>query len=1361
MSKISRIVQLTLIAVLLSNAVPVSAQYDKSVTQAMSASGVSTVAQDSNNTKLSDAMSRAVSMGIIKGDPNGDIRANDRITRQELAVVLAQSLGLTINKQASAPFADVPSNSWSAPYIQAVKQAGLLQGDAKGSYHPTAPITGQELITVLVRATSIAEKEAQKDPLSSDWKGASSWAIPYIQTAEKEDLLSEYHGDIKVKQGLVRSEAVGMLLSAMFPEIRLSVVQSIHGNQIQINGVTYQASEQVAGLLNEGNKAMLNQAGIKFMSHKRTITEINELEIRTGGLEAAEGKPEFSNNLLLNGNGAVLNGNLTIKADFTSVQGLTVKGKLTIAPEMEHDFYAQNIKVEQSVLVHGGDPNTVVFDNSVLNTVGINKTDVHVALTGNTSAQEVSVESNSTVDIAATATLPLLTIVEGTSQVELKGAIGTVVLDSTKPLQLNGNVAIQQLKVEGTGAISLNTAGTVQQLQVNNPASQINIAGNVKVSDVSLATGVTSSAVSGNTGTTTTTTPTSSSSGGTSGAGTGSSGSGGGSESPPVVANRSPELIKPFENRKLTGNGQAATLNLNEYVTDPDGDVISYTVSSSKSSVAKVVLTGTQLSIVPLEHGMATITIASNDGRGKRLRSTFEVSVNASPLASPIPDQELHAESDSDNLDLSIYFMDDEKKESELLYSVINTDTDIVGTEVNGTILKLTPKKVGETVLKVKVDDQQVADDGSTGVTEVDLRIVVLPHINREPVGAIPAKVNVYLGDVIPGTNLNEHYTDPDGDSLTYTASSSNPDGLAVEENAGVLNLSALQIGTYTVSYTVSDGNGGIVNGAFEVEVLSIPNQPPVLTDSPPKQFLVLGKNDQIIELSNYFIDPEGEALNYVASLDNPDDVSMLEPSVTNNMLTLRAIQAGTTKIKIVASDPQGQEAVSYIDVEVVEAGNIATIPDQTITWPWTTLDMDLAPYLSGFDTSTLSVNAITLNENIATVSTGGLQVEIAPVAEGNTKVLFMLHDQSGRSEQALVELVVQGEHASSNTVPEVVSTIYDQVLTPNVTNERTFDLGQLFSDPDGDSLQFKISNSSNEAVDANINGSMLTLKPGTGNTVAPLTVTADDGKGGKVDYTFNVRTATLVNSGVIQVSTKSGIRDPLTFAASNWFPGQSSFQLYSGTAYSTFTGPDIITSSQIPLTVSPLLFWIIGNDGRAVVVQVNSTTQGTPELFFSQYVDAGAEKVVVQVHYTGGGDPSLKASGYQLEVHQWMNQTSTKSIVTKNLFDINANVPGVYVNETYYDFMDETHFGYVNDFLYLYNPINPNEYNVVALVLKKDGRVVDVLGDPDSHDRFMPAGGTIVRKGGIYTGSQQFSLTGEWNEFPKGTIQYIGYHNP
>jgi hypothetical protein len=331
-------------------------------------------------------------------------------------------------------------------------------------------------------------------------------------------------------------------------------------------------------------------------------------------------------------------------------------------------------------------------------------------------------------------------------------------------------------------------------------------------------------------------------------------------------------------------------------------------------------------------------------------------------------------------------------------------------------------------------------------------------------------------------------------------------------------------------------------------------------------------------------------------------------------------------------------------------------------------------------------------------------------------------------------------------------------VLTPTVTNDRTFDLSQLFSDPDGDSLQFAISSSSSEAVNASINGSLLTLKPGTGNAVAPLTLTAKDGKGGEVDYTFNVRTASLVSEGVVQINTKSGVKDALNYSTSNAFPGQTSFKVYSGTPDSTFTGPNTINGTKISLTVSPLLFWIIGNDGRAVVVKVNSLAQGSPELFFSQYMDSGDGRSVVQLYYTGDGDPSHKATGYQVDVYHWMKKTSTMKVTTKNVFDLYPNVAYIYINTIFYDFFDITNATYYNDELDLYNP---NEYNVVALVLKKDGKIVDVLGDPTSHEQFMPAGGTFIRKRGVYTGSQQFSLTGEWNEYPKGTLQFVSSHTP
>lgn len=1348
MRKMKRTAQLAIVALLLSNAVPVAAQSRSSVEQALPSSSVSSIVNVTN--QLNSSINKAVTMGFIKGDPDGKLRADDSITRQELAVVLAKALGLTTSKTVSSPFADVKSDSWSAPYIQAVKKAGLLQGDATGRFRPQAQITGQELVAVLVRATAFAKQGTEGDSVPQEWNGTSSWATPYVQLAIKADLLSEYPGETKVKQGLIRGEAVSMILSAMFPENRLSVIQQLQGDQVQINGVKYHISDNVAGLLNDHNRNVLDQAGIHFTSQNHNLTEINALEIRKGGEAAHTDEAEFSRNLLLNGGDTTLDGDLTIKADFTSVQGITIMGKLTIAPEMEHDFHAKNVKVEDSVLVQGGDSNTVVFEDSALENVNVDKSDVHVTLAGSTHAQEISVQSDSRIDIEQTATLPLLKIIEGASRVELQGTVNNVSLNTPNSMQLNGNVTVQQLTVDGAGPINIIATGTIQQLQVNNPAVQINVGGNVRVAEVNLAAGVPASAVSGGTGMASSNTPSPSSSGGT-----------GGSETP-VAANRAPELLKAFETRKFTANGQGATLNLTDYVTDPDGDPLTYTVASSKSSVAKVVLSGSNLEITPVEHGTATITVSSNDGRGKRLRSTFEVNVNAAPLATPIPDQELVAESGSKDVDLMIYFMDDEKYESELLYSVTNNASEIVGSEIVGSnyaesVLRLTPKKAGEVVLKIRVDDGQIADDGSAGVTEVEMRVVVLPPLNRAPVGDAPSNMDVYLGNNIPIVKLNELYTDPDGDPLTFSATSSDPDGLIVEENSGVLRFTALKFGEYTIHFSVEDGKGGFISTAFQVRVNSKPNASPVLTSNLPAQTLFLGKEDTFIDLSPYFSDPDGDALEFQTPLDF-NNFLIAELNIQENKLTIHPKQVGKFQATIQAKDVYGKEATASIDIQVIESGSFGAIPNQTITWPWSTLDIDLTPYLLNFDISTLTVDAASTDVNIATVSANGAQVSVHPVAEGQATVTLTVYDLAGRKEQSSFNVTVQAEPSVNNSVPEVVSSIYEQVLTPNVTNARTYDLSQLFSDPDGDVLQYTISSSSAEAVDASINGNQLTIKPGTGNTVAPLTITAKDGKGGQVEYSFNVRTASLVNGGVIQINTKSGVQDALTYSTSSLFPGQTSFKVYRGTPDSTFTGPDTMNTNRIPLTVSPLNFWIIGNDGRAVVVQVNSLPQGTPELFFSQYVDAGDGRGVVQLYYTGDGDPSHKATGYQVEVYKWMKKTSTMQVTPYSVFDVNPGIPYIYIDTIFYDFFDITNASYYNDELNLYNP---NEYNVVALVLKKDGRIVDVLGDPISHDQFMPAGGTFVRKRGIYTGSQQFSLTGEWNEYPKGTLQFVPYHTP
>jgi hypothetical protein len=175
-----------------------------------------------------------------------------------------------------------------------------------------------------------------------------------------------------------------------------------------------------------------------------------------------------------------------------------------------------------------------------------------------------------------------------------------------------------------------------------------------------------------------------------------------------------------------------------------------------------------------------------------------------------------------------------------------------------------------------------------------------------------------------------------------------------------------------------------------------------------PAQTLFLGKEDTVIDLLQYFSDPDGDALEFQTPIDF-NNFLIAEMIIQENKLIIHPKQVGKFQAVIKAKDIYGKEATASIDVEVLESGSIGSIPDQTIMWPWSTMDIDLTPYLLNFDISTLTVDASTGDVNIAEVSTAGPKVSVAPVAEGQTTVTLSVYDQSGRREQVSFGMTIQG----------------------------------------------------------------------------------------------------------------------------------------------------------------------------------------------------------------------------------------------------------------------------------------------------------------------------------------------------------------
>ncbi|GMU01964.1 hypothetical protein KH5H1_60840 [Corallococcus caeni] len=220
---------------------------------------------------------------------------------------------------------------------------------------------------------------------------------------------------------------------------------------------------------------------------------------------------------------------------------------------------------------------------------------------------------------------------------------------------------------------------------------------------------------------------------------------------------------------------------------------------------------------------------------------------------------------------------------------------------------------------------------------------------------------------------------------------------------------------------------------------------------------------------------------------------------------------------------------------------------------------------------------------------------------------------------------------------------------------------------------------------------------------------------------------------------------DPLTFTVSSDAPQVTGASVSNG----------MVTLSGAGLGIAHVT--VHADDGHGGTAEQRfAVTVSDPTLFFSEFLDAGDNRLAVELYYAG--EPNTMAEGYVLELHQWDSANGRMNIVNVPLSETWAGMVHVAIDAQFYDFFDVTSAMYYNDEVTL----RLNGLVTTAMVLTRDGQTVDVLGDPSNSARgdILPLGGTLVRNPGIGIGAARFDAT-EWNLFPTGTFQYMGSHTP
>lgn len=279
----------------------------------------------------------------------------------------------------------------------------------------------------------------------------------------------------------------------------------------------------------------------------------------------------------------------------------------------------------------------------------------------------------------------------------------------------------------------------------------------------------------------------------------------------------------------------------------------------------------------------------------------------APAVTDAIPDQ-LMTEGDTATVDLSSYFTDPDG--DNLTYAATSSNPGVLTASVSGSRLILVAVAPGDATVTVTATDP----DGLTATDKFDATI---KHRNRAPVPA----------DSIPDQELTEgervmiglapHFEDPDGDTLTYEAVSSDGDLLAVDVSEDQLSLAGVRAGTVTVTVTATDPDGLAASQDFEAVVEE--NRPPEVVREIGE--IGLEQDEYVIfELSSHFSDPNGDSLTYTAV---PSDTLVVSASIDGDTLKISSGAPDRATVEVTATDPWGLSADQTAEVEVDEGFSV------------------------------------------------------------------------------------------------------------------------------------------------------------------------------------------------------------------------------------------------------------------------------------------------------------------------------------------------------------------------------------------------------------------------------------------------------
>ncbi|MBT3293455.1 sortase [Candidatus Peregrinibacteria bacterium] len=183
----------------------------------------STTLVDISGTSYETAFSFLQSRGVVQGYTDGTGRPYNMLNRAEALKVIALSEKKLSKRvewyQDNMPplplFSDVNQNDWYAPYVEALFEAGILQGYPDGTFRGSRPLSVEEAVTLLMRTTEGLDEgnSAKLSPYISNQSNV--WFTPFINTAIQRNLIMKQQM-LRMGNAITRGQFFDIVYRQMF-----------------------------------------------------------------------------------------------------------------------------------------------------------------------------------------------------------------------------------------------------------------------------------------------------------------------------------------------------------------------------------------------------------------------------------------------------------------------------------------------------------------------------------------------------------------------------------------------------------------------------------------------------------------------------------------------------------------------------------------------------------------------------------------------------------------------------------------------------------------------------------------------------------------------------------------------------------------------------------------------------------------------------------------------------------------------------------------------------------------------------------------------------------------------------------------